>query len=99
MGAWQWQNFIIINLYVSNSKYISGQSEYISGTLLQVFYRIFLQINILADGLEDKVIVPGGFDPLQVASPPVGQSSQYQGRDGEGSEEEGGDGEDDGGQQ
>ena len=99
MAPWHWQNFIIINLYVSNSKYISGQSENISGILVQGFYRIFLQINILADGLEDKVIVPGGFDPLQVPSPPVSQSSQYQGRDGEGSEEEGGDGEDDGGQQ
>ena len=79
--------------------FISRKSENISGALLQIFYWIFLQINILADGLEDSVIFSGSFDPLQVSSPPVGQSSQHQCWDGEGGEEEGGDGEDDGGQQ
>ena len=56
-------------------------------------------MNILADGLEDRVIFPGSLDPLEVSGPPVGQSSQEQGRDGEGGEEEGGDGEDDRGRQ
>ena len=52
----------------------------------------------MAGGLQDNLVFPG-FDLLQVASPPVGQSSQYQGWDGEGGEEEGGEGEKEGGQQ
>ena len=52
----------------------------------------------MAGGLQDNLVFPG-FDPLQVSSPPVGQSSQYQGWDGEGGEEEGGEGEKEGGQQ
>ena len=81
-----------------NHQFTKIQLENKSGALVQVFYRIFLQINVLA-GLEDDVIFPGSFDPLEVSCPPVGQSSQYQGWDGEGSEEEGEDGEDEGAQQ
>ena len=74
------------------------QSENISGALVQSFCRILLQVNIFAGGLQDNLVFPG-FDLLQVSSPPVGQSSQYQGWDGEGGEEEGGEGEKEGGQQ
>ena len=98
------ENFIIINLYVTIFSLIdisTIKSENKSGILDQIFYRIFLQIDILADGLEDilDLIFPGSFHPLQVSQPPVCQASQYQGRDGEGSEEDGGDEEDKRGQQ
>ena len=74
------------------------QSENISGALVQSFCRILLQVIIVAGGLQDNLVFPG-FDLLQVSSAPVGQSSQYQGWDGEGGEEEGGEGEKEGGQQ
>ena len=76
----------------------SLQSENISGALVQSFCRILLQVIIVAGGLQDNLVFPG-FDLLQVSSAPVGQSSQYQGWDGEGGEEEGGEGEKEGGQQ